>query len=305
MRILIVGAGAVGGYFGAHLLAAQQDVTFLVRPARAAQLAANGLHVLSPNGDLHLPPPPTVLATILTPAYDAILLTPKSWDLESTIEDILPAATPQTLILPLLNGMAHLATLDEHFPNGVVLGGLSNISATKAPDGTIHHLNKLDRLYFGPRSPNTPTLDALTAALTATRVEARLRTNILKDMWDKWVTITTAGTTTFLRGTIGDIVAANALPVLHLILEEAASIAAAEGYPLSPQARQEILSKFTVPGSPFTASMLRDLESNAPIERQQIYGDLLRIAAKHNIPSPTLTVVNANLATYEARRARQ
>ena len=249
MRILIVGAGALGGYFGAHLLAAGQDVTFLVRPARAAQLAADGLHVLSPLGDLHLPAPPTVLAPDLTPAYDAILLTPKAYDLESTIHDVLPGAGPDTLILPLLNGIAHLAVLDRHFPH--VLGGLSNISATRSPDGTIRHLSKLDRFYFGARKPNTPDLSALEAALTAGNFSAALRPNILQDMWDKYVTIATAaGSTCLLRGTIGDIVEAGALPVLQAILHETAAIAATQGYPTSQPTRDEILGKFSVPRLP-------------------------------------------------------
>ncbi len=307
MRILIVGAGALGGYFGAHLLAAGKDVTFLVRPARAEQLAAMGLTVLSPNGDLHLPAPPTVLAPDLNPIYDAILLTPKSYDLASTIHDILPAGGPATLILPLLNGMAHLATLDRHFPPANVLGGLSNISATRLPDGTIRHLSKLDRFFFGPRGPHAPPpLEALTQSLLAANFNAELRSNILQDLWDKWVTIATAaGSTCLLRGTIGDIVAAGALPLLRAILDEASTIAAAEGYPTSPDMHQEILGKFTVPGSPFTASMLRDLESNAPIEREHIFGELLKLAREHDLPTPALDTVNAHLCTYEARRSRE
>ena len=303
MRILILGAGALGGYFGARLLAAGRDVTFLVREATQQALAANGLAVRSPHGDLSLPNPPAI--TKASEPYDLILLTCKSYDLPAAIESITPAVGPGTLILPLLNGMAHLAVLDRHFGPARVLGGLSNISAVRTPERLIDHLNKLHILYFGARPPGID-LKPVAAALANANFEDGLRPSILHDMWDKWVTIATAaGSTCLLRGTIGDIVEAGGTSIVHHILEESAAIATAEGYPTSLAMRKEILGKFTAPGSLFTASMLRDLESNNPIERQHIFGELLRLAQAHEISTPTLTLVNAHLSTYEFRRKRE
>jgi len=118
MRILVVGAGAIGGYFGGRLLEAKQDVTFLVRPRRAAELAESGLNIRSRFGDATIPSPPTVLAENLRETFDLVLLSVKAFDLESAIESFAPAIGPNTGILPLLNGMRHLDILDNRFRRG-------------------------------------------------------------------------------------------------------------------------------------------------------------------------------------------
>ena len=236
MRILVLGAGALGGYFGARLLAAGRDVTFLVREATRQTLATNGLHLRSAYGDLDFPHPP--LVTSAAEPYDLILLTCKSWDLPAAIESIAPAVGPGSFVLPLLNGMAHLAALDEHFGPARVLGGLSNISAVRAPDGRIDHLNRLHTLQFGARVPGLD-LAPLAEALHDANFDDQLRPDILQAMWDKWMTITTAaGATCLLRGTIADIVEAGAVPVVDAITAEASAVAAAEGYPTSAAMRR-------------------------------------------------------------------
>jgi len=151
MRTLIVGAGATGGYYGARLAEAGADVTFLVRPARAAKLAADGLNVRSPLGDLHLPDPPTVTADKLAGAgrFDLILLSCKAYDLDSAVADLAPAVGPDTAILPVLNGMSHLDVLDARFGAERVLGGSCAIAATLAPDGEIRHMSELCSITYG------------------------------------------------------------------------------------------------------------------------------------------------------------
>ncbi len=115
MRILVVGAGAIGGYFGGRMLQAGRDVTFLVRPKRAAELAAAGLVIKSPNGDVTLKDPPVVLADKLNDKFDVVLLSCKAFDLEDAIRSFAPAVGPKTVIIPLLNGMLHLEVLDQKF----------------------------------------------------------------------------------------------------------------------------------------------------------------------------------------------
>ena len=100
MRILVVGAGAIGGYFGGRLLQAGRDVTFLVRPKRASELAASGLVIKSPSGDVTLKNPPTVQADGLTEKFDVVLLSCKAFDLEDAIKSFAPAVGPTTLIIP-------------------------------------------------------------------------------------------------------------------------------------------------------------------------------------------------------------
>ena len=314
MRILIVGAGALGGYFGARLLAAGRDVTFLVRPRRAAQLASAGLHVESPFGNLHLQAPPTVQAAALQSFYDLILLSCKAHDLSSAMDDFAPAVGPETAILPLLNGLAHMDTLAARFGPGRVLGGLSNISATLTPEGVIRHLGNVHRLAFGnptdpaqaPNTPAGPRLQAIAKTLANANFDDDLSPRILEEMWVKWASIATyAGITCLMRATIGDIVAAGALPFAQALLAECASVATAEGHPPAAGDLDYAAGMISRAGSLFTASMLRDLEAGRPVECQQILGDLLERAQKHRLATPILAVAHAHVRSYEERRKRE
>ena len=311
MRILIVGAGALGGYFGARLLNAGRDVTFLVRPRRAAQLAAAGLRVESPFGDLALQAPPTVQAAALDGFYDLILLSCKAHDLQAAMDDFARAVGPETAILPLLNGMAHMDTLAARFGSERVLGGLSNISATLTREGAIRHLGNVHRLAFGdpaqsPESPAGSRLQAVSETLAGANFDDDLSPRILHEMWVKWVSIATyAGITCLMRAAIGDVISAGGLPFAQALLAECASVAAAEGYPPAPQDLEYAAGVISRPGSLFTASMLRDLEAGAPVECRQILGDLLERAQRHRLATPVLAVAHAHVRSYEERRGRE
>jgi 2-dehydropantoate 2-reductase len=204
MRILVVGAGAIGGYFGGRLLQANRDVTFLVRERRAAQLRETGLVIRSPAGDLHVPGPPVVLATDLRHPYDLILLSCKAYDLQSAIESFAPAVGPGTVILPLLNGMKHLDVLDTRFGPTAVFGGLCLISAALDAQGRILHLNDTHGLTFGERSGQpSERAQAIQAQLAAAPFTARLSDNILQAMWEKWAFIAAAaGITCLMRAAV-------------------------------------------------------------------------------------------------------
>ncbi|HBK06814.1 MAG TPA: oxidoreductase, partial [Acetobacteraceae bacterium] len=151
MRILVVGAGAIGGYFGGRLLQAGRDVTFLVRPKRAAELARDGLVIKSPNGDVKLKNPPTVQADKLAEKFDVVLLSCKAFDLDDAIRSFAPAVGPKTAIIPLLNGMLHLDVLDRKFGHERVLGGLCAIAATLNEKREIVQLAPMQSLGFGER----------------------------------------------------------------------------------------------------------------------------------------------------------
>src|ERR1700756_2467083 len=137
MRILVVGAGAIGGYFGARLAAAGRNVTFLVRPKRAEQLARGGLFVRSPNGDVKVAPPPVGTEATLRDPYDLVFLSCKSFDLEGAMSSFARAVGPDTAILPMLNGMGHIDTLQKRFGAGSVLGGQCQISTTLDAEGRV------------------------------------------------------------------------------------------------------------------------------------------------------------------------
>ncbi len=149
MRILVVGAGGIGGYFGGRLKDAGRDVTFLVRARRAAQLAKTGLVIKSPLGDVSLPSPPIVMAETLREPFDLILLSCKAYDLASAVNSFAPAVGPNTVIVPVLNGMAHMDFLGARFGAGAVFGGQCLISTTLDGEGRIIHLNDTHLLSFG------------------------------------------------------------------------------------------------------------------------------------------------------------
>jgi 2-dehydropantoate 2-reductase len=188
MRILVIGAGAIGGYFGGRLLQAGRDVTFLVRHGRAAELAATGLTIKSPKGDATLRSPPTVLAEELHEPYDLILLSCKAYDLDGAVASFAPAVGRPTAILPLLNGMRHLDVLDARFGRDRVLGGECLISATLDEHRAIVHLSGNHEVAFGERDGATSDrVRAIAAAMTGVAFEARASEHILQEMWEKWV----------------------------------------------------------------------------------------------------------------------
>jgi 2-dehydropantoate 2-reductase len=232
MRILVVGAGAIGGYFGGRLKEAGRDVTFLVRARRAAQLAKTGLVVKSPLGDVNLPSPPTVMAEALHEHFDLILLSCKAYDLASAVESFAPAVGPHTVILPALNGMAHMDFLGARFGAGAVFGGQCLISTTLDAEGRIIHLADPHLLSFGEQDGSqSPRAQAIAAALSGARFDAKLSPAILQEMWEKWAFIATgAGITCLMRASFGDIVTAGAVEFTTGLYDECCAIAAANDH---------------------------------------------------------------------------
>jgi len=308
MKILVIGAGAIGGYFGGRLLEAGRDVTFLVREKRAAQLAKTGLVIKSPAGDFAAVKPATIQAGELRQPYDLILLSLKAYDLESSIESFAPAIGPQTAILPLLNAMAHMDLLDRRFGKERVLGGsVLLLSTTLDGEGRVLHLNDRHVMGFGERfAPNSPRIEAIAREFAGTKTEARASAIILQEMWEKWVFIAgLAGITSLMRASIGDIVAAGGVPLVLQLLDECSAVASASGYAPRPEPAANVRALLTKPGSPFTASMLRDIEQGGRIEADQILGDLIRRGEKLLPPGALLRIAYVHLKAYEARQSRE
>lgn len=308
MRILVVGAGATGGYFGGRLLQHGRDVTFLVRERRAALLARHGLQIRSAVGDANLPAPPSVQAGDLHTPYDLVLLSCKAYDLDQVMSDIAPAVGPHTAILPLLNGMRHLDQLDARFGAARVLGGQCVIAATLDAQGAVQHLNASASLSFGERDGSSSArMQVLTQQLGGAGFEARPSGTIIQDMWDKWVFLATlAGITCLMRAPIGDIVAAPGGAAATLaLLDECCAVAAAAGHPPGAAALQRARDVLTESGSTLTASMLRDLQHGHRIEADQVIGDMLARAASPAGARGMLALVLTHLQAYEAGRARQ
>ncbi|HXR00027.1 MAG TPA: ketopantoate reductase family protein [Pseudomonas sp.] len=311
MRILIVGAGAIGGYFGGRLLEAGRDVTFLVRPARAQELDRSGLIVRSPQGNILYPSPPQVMAPMLDQTFDLILLSCKAYDLDTAMDAFAAAVGPDTLILPLLNGMAHLERLAERFSPDNVLGGQCLISLDRDASGAILHLNDTNQLSFGELNGGlTPRILKVAEALADAGFDANLSQQIVQEMWEKWCFIATgAGITGAMRASIGDVIASDCEFLVLKLLAECASVAEHAGYAVRSEVRQRFQAMLTTPGSKMTASMLRDMERGTPIEVEQVIGDMIaRRASSDKHASGGLSAldfVHLHLKAYEARRIRE
>lgn len=306
MRFLVIGAGSIGGYFGGRLMQAGQDVTFLVRPRRATALVATGLSIQSPHGDFHHPAPKLVQAGEIDAPFDVILLSCKAYDLDSAMDALAPAVGPDTVILPLLNGIRHLDRLETRFGAAHVLGGECVISSTLDADGRVLHLNQFHLLVFGERAGgSSPRTEAIAAIFADAGFDATRSDAILQDMWEKFVFIATAaGITCLMRASIGDIVAAGAAAQAAALLDECTAIATSQGFAPRPDFMDRSRGTVTAAGSPLTASVLRDIETGGRTEADQILGDLLRRVAPDQ-PAPVLALAYAHLQAYEARRSRE
>lgn len=311
MRILVVGAGATGGYFGGRLAAAGRDVTFLVRAQRAEELKRTGLVIRSPRGDLTLRDVKTVQASDAAKPFDLIVLSCKAYSLDDAVKAFAPFVGPDTAILPLLNGMAHVDTLTEKFGAARVLGGQCVIAATLNPAREIVHLNDLHSITFGELAGgSTARARAIDATLQGAGFDVALSDAVLQQMWAKWVFLSTlAASTCLFRASIGDILAApDGKRVIEGLLSECRAVSAHNGYPMGEDFVARVSGTLFAAGSPMTASMLRDVENRSRIEADHILGDLIRRgdAAQHdNAHVSLLRLAYNHLKAYEARQARE
>jgi 2-dehydropantoate 2-reductase len=306
MRILVVGAGSVGGYFGARLQEAGRDVSFLVRAARAEQLRRDGLKVLSPHGDLTLAPRLVTTGTVSS-TYDLVLLSVKAYALEAALADFAPAVGPATMIVPVLNGMRHLELLEQRFGPAPVLGGVCLVATELDAAGRIRQLADFQQVIYGELNGDvTERVRALDAHLQGAGFHARISTTILQEMWEKWVMLASLGAITCLgRGAIGEIVAAPRGADLALaILDECRRIATAHGHAPSESFLARQTGALTAPGSPLTSSMYRDLRKGAAVEADQIVGNLLERGAARGVSTPLLAAAYVNLSVYQSGRNR-
>jgi len=311
MRILILGAGGTGGYFGGRLAQAGVDVTFLVRPNRAAQLERDGLVIRSPLGNAAF-----AVAHVTADAlpqlaqqrpFDLIILSCKAYDLDSSIEAIAPAVGANTTVLPILNGLRHYTALDARFGREHVLGGLCFISATKADDGAVLHLDKPAKLTFGERDGDTHStrVSALAKACEQAGIDHVASADIALEQWIKYTFLTAlAAGTCLMRTDVGTIVASDhGTAFMQALYDECLAVATQAGQPIPAKAQEIALGAITKPGSPIKASMLRDLEAGQRVEAAHIVGDMLGRALAAGQSAPLLQAAYCHLQAYEAQRA--
>lgn len=305
MRILVVGAGAIGGYFGGRLLQSGADVTFLVRPKRASELARDGLVIKSPGGDVTLKNPPTVQADTLKEKFDVVLLSCKAFDLDDAIKSFAPAVGPDTAIIPLLNGMLHLDVLDQKFGQERVLGGLCAIAATLNDKREVVQLAPMQSLGFGERAGGlSDRVRKIADVFAKGNFNGAPSENVMQDMWEKWVFLASlAASTCLMRTSVGNILAVpGGKDFLLGMLDECSAISTAEGYPPGGPFFQRTCGLLTAEGSPMTASMFRDIKGGFPVEADHVIGDLVARADAAKIPVPKLRTAYTHLKAYEKQR---
>lgn len=310
MRILVLGAGGTGGYFGGRLAQSGADVTFLVRPARAAQLEQRGLQIRSPLGDADFPVAHVVANELKTLAtekpFDLVLLSCKAYDLDSSLDAIAPAVGPQTTVMPILNGLLHYAALDARFGREHVLGGLCFISAMKGPEGEVLHLGKPASITFGERDGNPGSVRVRNFARLCGQagLDHLASPDINQELWIKYSFLTTlAAGTCLMRADVGTIVAGEGGgEFMHALYRECLAVAEAAGQSVPETSQATALATLTQAGSPVKASMLRDLEAGQRVEAAHIVGDMLHRGLSSGLDAPLLAAAWCHLQAYEAGR---
>ena len=306
MRILVIGAGALGGYFGACLVRAGRNVTFLVRQRRAEQLAHDGIQVLSPHGDFKVSPT-TVSSDVICEPFDVVLVAVKSYALDEAIDHFAPAIGSNTMILPMLNGMGHIERLSRRFGAERVMGGMANISCGLDAEGRIVQLMPLHDFVYGEILGGfSDRTRALEACFTGAGFNARASDVVMQDMWEKFVQLGLgAGITCLMRASLGDILAApGGREAMFELFDECCAVSTASGFKPRLAFIEFDTKLITTVGSPLKWSMLRDIERGSATEGEHVLGDMVARACALGIETPILKLARTHVAAYEIARAR-
>ncbi len=306
MRMLVVGAGSTGGYFGGRLAESGRDVTFLVRPARAERLRANGLQIVSPHGDVTLKPQ-LVTAGHIDGPFDAVLLTVKAFALDAALDDMAPAVGPDTMVLPVLNGMKHVDAIAARFGPHALAGCVAKIATIVDDGGRIVQLNRLQDMAYGEMDgAATPRIRTLDAFMTGAGFDAHLSATIARDMWEKWTLLATiGGVTCLMRGHLGEIASAPGGADFALaFLAEVAAVVKAVGEAPSEPFLAATKALLTDKSSTQTSSMYRDVQKGSAIEVDQIIGDLIARGRHAGVATPLLELAYTHLFIYQSRLKR-
>lgn len=301
MRILVVGAGAVGGYFGGRLLEKGEDITFLVRENRRKQLAETGLVIESVNGNARLTPKMIMEGEEAGP-FDLVLLSTKAYHLEVAIESLRSYIGKETVILPLLNGILHFNKLEEEFGEDRVIGGLCFIETTLDEAGRVIQTSKRHDLVFGERNgEKTERILRVEEVFSGTNTGSRLSHNINQELWHKYLFIAAmSGITTLMRAPIGPIrEQVYGRSVIKELLNELISIMKRLNAPLADDIESIQMNQIEGLDYTFKSSMQRDMEKLLSVEADHLHGYLLGIAERERISVPTLAAIYTNLKAYE------
>ncbi|EJQ52520.1 2-dehydropantoate 2-reductase [Bacillus cereus BAG6X1-2] len=301
MRILVLGAGGVGGFFGGRLVEKGEDVTFLVRSKRKQQLEEKGLVIRSVNGDFSFQPN-LITKEDRTSPFDVILFSTKAYHLNEAIVDLKPFVGKNTVIIPLLNGIAQLSLLQKEFGEEKVIGGLCFIETTLNNEGDVVQTSVANRLVFGEIKPqDSERIKRISKTFADTKASFVLSENILQDMWHKYLFITVmSGVTTLMRAPIGLIRESDGgREFIRNLFEESVQIMKSMEAPVKDNIVEEHMKTIDKISYDMKSSMQRDMEKGSLIEGKHLQGYLLKLAEEMSIDVPLLSVVYQNLKVYE------
>lgn len=300
MKFVVLGAGAVGGYFGGKLALAGNDVTFLVREGRASQLQKRGLQIQSIHGNFSIEPKIALSANEIDEA-DVVIVAVKNYHLENTLPVLKELVNKGAKILPLLNGILHIEILRENLGNTAVLGGLCQVGSTLNTEGDIIQTSKMQDIIFGAfEQGEDEWLENIETIMKDANIDAKVSENILVDMWKKYIFITTlSGITSTLRSPIGVALSDSyAFGFLKEMIKEVIEIAKHEA-PLPDDIFDSTIQKIQSLSPQMTASMHRDLEKGLPLELDSLHGALLKMAEKHTLHTPCIKTIYALLHPFK------
>lgn len=305
MKVLVLGAGGIGGYFGGRLVESGVDVTFLVRERRYKQLQERGLRVQSIHGDLHLEQPQLIRAGDAAGPFDVVLLSNKAYTLADSVDDIAPYVGEQTVVIPLLNGIAHMELLWDRFGKERVLGGLCFIETTLNAEGDVVQTSPVHDTVFGEWEGGvSERVERIAQAFSKINGTMRASANIQREAWHKYLFISTfSGITTLMNSAVGPIrESARGVELTRQLAEEIASVMLALEAPIKPDIVDKQMETFQNQRPQTKSSMLRDMEKGLPVEADHLQGYLLERAEQRGMSTPLLKVVYNNLKVYEQKR---
>ncbi len=276
-----------------------------MRPQRAEQLH-DGLRLIGPAGEETVAVR-TVTADRIKDHYDLVIIAVKAGALTAVLDQITPAVGPDTLVLPFLNGMAHMPELNLRYGTGRVLGGIVRVVTTVTDSGAIRQMKPIATMDFGPQDGlASRAQEAVRDQLDVPGYELTFRTDIVDAMWKKWVFITAAGVVTCLmRGTVGDIIDAGGEHFIDQVIAETERVAAAAGHPVTARDHAATVHMLTEPGSVFTSSLYRDVAAGLPHEGEHLLGTLVDTAARYRLDVPLTNLALLQLRTHDRAVAQR
>jgi 2-dehydropantoate 2-reductase len=306
MRIVVMGAGGVGGYFGGRLALAGNDVTFIARGAHGDEIRRNGLRAEGVLGEFHLQPAKCVAhAAEIAGPVDVILFTVKLSDIEAAAEQLGPIVGPQTTLYTVQNGVEAAETVGSILGHDKVVPGVAYISATIAEPGLIRSGAPFQGLAFGEATGReSARTKAFYEACKAAKFDAMLAPDITRTLWSKFAMLAPmAATTSLIRCGMGAIRGnPRSRAMLQALVEEIVAVGKAAGVHMEDGDVAGAMKVFDGLPPHVRASMAHDLDIGKPLELPWLSGAVVRLGEKHGVPTPTHRFVTQALAPYEKGR---